>query len=117
MYVFNNENGFQVAIMRMFLTVPAHAVFGVIMGYYLGLQKHYNKKFAGLYGLMLASVLHGLFDFFLFNAHYPGMVLGALGSFYFGVRYSLRAIRMHSEDSPFNGKNYPTQQQDGHEAV
>jgi RsiW-degrading membrane proteinase PrsW (M82 family) len=117
MYVFNNENGFQVAIMRMFLSVPAHAVFGVIMGYHLGLQKHYNKKFAGLCGLMLASVLHGLFDFFLFNAHYPGMILGAFGSFFFGIRYSLRAIRMHSEDSPFNGKNYPTQQQDGHEAV
>ncbi|MFM2190920.1 MAG: Protease PrsW [Bacteroidota bacterium] len=117
MYVFNNENGFQVAIMRMFLSVPAHAVFGVIMGYHLGLQKHYNKKFAGLYGLMLASVLHGLFDFFLLNAHYPGMILGAFGSFFFGVRYSLRAIRMHSEDSPFNGKNYPMQQQDGDEAV
>lgn len=105
MYVFNEENGFQVAILRMFLSVPAHAVFGVIMGYHLGLQKHYHKRFAGLYGLLLAAGLHGLFDFFLYNAHYPGMILGALASFIFGVRYSLRAIRMHSEDSPFNGRN------------
>lgn len=99
-YVF--EHGFQTGIVRMFLSVPAHAVFGVIMGYHLGIQKHHGKKFAGTYGLMLASVLHGLFDFFLFNAHITGMVLGALASFIFGLRYSFRAIRMHSEASPFN---------------
>ncbi|MFM7823562.1 MAG: PrsW family intramembrane metalloprotease [Bacteroidota bacterium] len=107
-YVFQNEDGFKVAILRMFLSVPAHAVFGVIMGYHLGLQKHYGRKHAGAYGLMLAAVLHGLFDFFLFQSYIPGMFLGALASLFFGLRYSLRAIKMHSEISPFNGKNVVT---------
>lgn len=106
-YVF--QHGFQTGLVRMFLSVPAHAVFGVIMGYHLGLQKHYNRKFSGGNGLMLAALLHGLFDFFLLNAHITGMVLGALASFIFGLRYSLRAIRMHSEISPFNGKNSASQ--------
>lgn len=105
MYVF--QYGFQTAVLRMFLSVPAHAVFGVIMGYHLGLQKHYGRRFAGLYGLMLAAGLHGLFDFFLFNSYIPGMYMGALLSLYFGVRYSLRAIKMHNDISPFNGKNNP----------
>lgn len=108
MYVF--QHGFGTAVLRMFLSVPAHAVFGVIMGYHLGLQKHYGKKHAGAYGLMLAAGLHGLFDFFLFQSYIPGMFLGALASFYFGVRYSLRAIKMHNDLSPFNGKNAPAQE-------
>lgn len=108
LYVF--EHGFETAVLRMFLSVPAHAVFGVIMGYHLGLQKHYGRKYAGAYGLMLAAGLHGLFDFFLFQSYIPGMYLGALVSFYFGVRYSLRAIKMHNDISPFNGKNAPATQ-------
>ena len=101
MYVL--QNGFTTAVVRMFLSVPAHAVFGVIMGYHLGIQKHYGKRYAGLYGFILAAILHGLFDFFLINSRIEGMVLGALASFYFGVRYSKRAIRLHSDRSPFNG--------------
>ncbi len=112
LYVF--EHGFETAVLRMFLSVPAHAVFGVIMGYHLGLQKHYGRKYAGAYGLMLAAGLHGLFDFFLFQSYIPGMYLGALVSFFFGVRYSLRAIQMHNDISPFNGKNIqaPQSEQD-----
>ncbi len=109
MYVFQNEDGFKVALMRMVFSVPAHAVFGVIMGYHLGLQKHYGRKSAGVYGLMLAAGLHGLFDFFLFQSYIPGMFLGAVASLIFGLRYSLRAIRMHSEISPFNGGKTPAQ--------
>jgi RsiW-degrading membrane proteinase PrsW (M82 family) len=108
MYVF--QHGFETAVLRMFLSVPAHAVFGVIMGYHLGLQKHYGRKHAGAYGLMLAAGLHGLFDFFLFQSYIPGMYLGALVSFYFGLRYSFRAIKMHNDISPFNGKNTPAQE-------
>jgi len=33
------------------------------------------------------------------------MFLGAIVSLILGVRYSLRAIRMHSAVSPFNDKN------------
>ena len=112
MYVFQNEDGFKVALMRMVFSVPAHAVFGVIMGYHLGLQKHYGRKSAGVYGLMLAAGLHGLFDFFLLQSYIPGLFLGAVASLFFGLRYSLRAIKMHSEISPFNGKNTATQDPD-----
>lgn len=101
LYVF--EYGIQTAVIRMFLSVPAHAVFGVIIGYYLGHQKCGTLKGAGPAGLILASVLHGLFDFFLFNDQITGSFLGAIASFYLGVRFSLRAIRQHQQRSPFIG--------------
>lgn len=102
------QNGFGTAIVRMFLSVPAHAAFGIIMGYYIGLAK-FNKEKSGLYlamGLLIAIFFHGAFDFFLFLQGslqvkaYVGdglLFLGAIASFYFAVRLSLRSIRLHRE--------------------
>jgi len=66
-YVF--EGGLYVAIIRAFLTVPAHALFGAIMGYNISLarfstNKADEKKFLKK-GLILAIVFHGLYDFLL----------------------------------------------------
>jgi RsiW-degrading membrane proteinase PrsW (M82 family) len=33
------EGGYEVAIMRAFTAVPAHATFGILMGYYMGKAK------------------------------------------------------------------------------
>jgi RsiW-degrading membrane proteinase PrsW (M82 family) len=108
-----NRNGIDTAIMRMFLTVPAHAAFGIIMGYYIGLAK-FNKEKSVCYfskGLVLAIFFHGAFDFFLFlqdNIKVKEYVsqgllfMGALASFYFAIRLSLRSIRLHRELSRIN---------------
>ncbi|HMK82860.1 MAG TPA: PrsW family glutamic-type intramembrane protease [Candidatus Bathyarchaeia archaeon] len=58
------------AIVRAFLSVPSHAAYGGIMGFYLGMAKlHSNggnsKKNRGILiitGLTIAIVLHGLYD-------------------------------------------------------
>jgi RsiW-degrading membrane proteinase PrsW (M82 family) len=62
------RHGIGTAVIRMFLSVPAHAAFGIIMGYYIGLAK-FNKEKSVFYfvkGLFLAIFFHGAFDFFLF---------------------------------------------------
>ena len=58
----------QVQVMRMFLSVPAHATFAVIMGYFIGKAKFDSKKSIGLMitGLAGAILFHGSFDFFIF---------------------------------------------------
>jgi RsiW-degrading membrane proteinase PrsW (M82 family) len=101
-------NGIGTAIIRMFLSVPAHASFGIIMGYYIGLAK-FNKEKSFEYfvkGLALAIFFHGSFDFFLFlqkNIKVKEYVsngllfMGAIASFYFSVRLSLHSIRLHRE--------------------
>ena len=63
-----------VVILRMFLSVPAHASFAIIMGYFVGKAKFDSKKSFGLMltGLLAAIFFHGTFDFFIFWSQQPG---------------------------------------------
>ncbi len=104
------QNGYLTGIMRMFLSVPAHASFGVLMGYHLGLAKidrprQWTHKFRAL---LFPVVLHGIFDFFLFlqgNGYTKSqigdalLIMGSMTSLYIGIRLSLRAIALHKEIS------------------
>jgi RsiW-degrading membrane proteinase PrsW (M82 family) len=99
MYIINS--GYATGFMRMFTAVPAHATFGIIMGYYLGLQKMNGNKWIGIQGLLLAAGLHAAYDFFLLAGNIPGLWTGALLSLLLGIRFSLKAIKLHQEASPF----------------
>ena len=59
------------AIVRDFTAVPSHAVFGVILGYYVGMAKFDKTNLFKntLIGLFLAVAVHGLYDFFLFQRY------------------------------------------------
>ncbi len=105
------DGGFGVAIMRMFLSVPAHATFGIIMGYYVGLAKFRNHSAQlRLMGLFIATAFHGAFDFCLFMNSIPILVLGAVVSLIIGIILSLKAIKHHAQASPFN-PNYSDNEQ------
>jgi RsiW-degrading membrane proteinase PrsW (M82 family) len=105
MYVY--QHGFQTAIARMFLAVPAHACFGILMGYFVGLAKFDHERMRSLInqGLGMAVFFHGCYDFFLFleatsiNRFLPAgfLTLGAIVSLYFAIRFSRRAIKLHQE--------------------
>ncbi len=105
-YVF--KFGFATGVLRMFLSVPAHAAFGVLMGYHTGLAKfdpkHSFRHMAK--GVLLATFFHGAFDFFLFLQDSPQvtryvsnglLIAGALVSYAIAISISLRSIRMHHE--------------------
>ena len=65
MYVI--QGGMDVALIRAFTAIPAHATFGIIMGYYMGKAKFSNNRMKwNLIGLSLAILFHGAYDFFLF---------------------------------------------------
>lgn len=102
--------GYQVAIMRMFLSVPAHATFGILMGYYVGKAKFdpVNRKRLIFKGIFWATFMHGLYDFFLFLQGHPdvkpyisdsALFIGAVVSFIIGVRLSMKHIRTHQKIS------------------
>ncbi|OQX56279.1 MAG: hypothetical protein B5M53_02300 [Candidatus Cloacimonas sp. 4484_209] len=58
--------GLQTGFMRFFLSVPAHALFGGIMGFFLSGAKFSRKTFIWLLGaLLIPIILHSLFDGFL----------------------------------------------------
>ena len=66
-----------VALMRMFTAIPLHAVCGVILGYFVGLAKFSNNKNILLYkGLFLATLVHALYNYFIFLGQ--GLILSII---------------------------------------
>lgn len=70
MYVF--ENGEQTAYLRAITAVPAHALFGITMGYYFGLAKFYTqrRRVLLLRCVIEPIILHGIYDFILMAGNY-----------------------------------------------
>ncbi len=100
MYVL--DGGYETAILRAFTAVPAHATFGILMGYFMGKAKFSNNRFKlNMAGLLLAVLFHGAYDFFLFIRFIPGISIGAFISLIIGVILSKKAIRKHQENSNF----------------
>ena len=91
------QGGITTGIIRMFLSVPAHATFGILMGYFVGLAKFQTQKsFQHLStGLLLAIFFHGTFDFFLFISKDWLQTLGAVISFVVAIYLSKKAIKSH----------------------
>lgn len=92
-YVF--QHGFGTGILRMFLSVPAHATFAVLMGYHIGLAKFdtANKSRHILLAIFWPVLFHGTFDFFLFVGNTWLHFAGAVVSFIVAIKLSLKLIR------------------------
>lgn len=96
------DGGIQVAILRAFTAVPAHATFGILMGYFMGKAKFSNNRMKlNLMGLALAVLFHGAYDFFLFIEFIPGIWIGAFISLIIGIILSKKAIKRHQKNSVF----------------
>lgn len=96
------EGGYQVALLRAFTAVPAHATFAILMGYYMGKAKFSeNRMRYNLTGLLLAIIFHGAYDFFLFIDFIPGVWVGAFVSLAVGIVLSRSAIKRHQDNSHF----------------
>lgn len=118
------DGGISLALLRMFTAVPAHATFGAVMGYYVGMAKFEPARRTEflLKGLGGAVFMHGLYDFFLMQLLYEGMTLGAIGSLIVSIIYTRKAATLHQQNSPFNPKNIvaetlPPTDSDAHEPL
>ncbi len=79
--LFNNVS-ILTSLLRGLITVPAHAFFAILSGYYLGLAKSYfargwNRKAKKniCLSIILPILMHGLFDFLLFTDNTVSIVL------------------------------------------
>jgi RsiW-degrading membrane proteinase PrsW (M82 family) len=61
------SEGYSAGLVRAFTAVPAHAIFGITMGYYFGLAKFYPKirKNMRWRAFLIPFLLHGVYDFIL----------------------------------------------------
>ena len=115
MYVM--PGGIGTGIVRALISVPAHFLFGVILGYFLSLAK-FNSGKKGRYiiiGLLIAMAAHGLFDWLLMFSDRMG---GALSSFIYTFfiagdvmlwRLGIRLIKKHQNNSLMQAQEITTE--------
>ncbi len=98
------QGGVGVALMRMVTAIPAHAIFAVIMGYYVGLAKFDLTHRAELMrkGLVYPILLHGAYDFFLLQRNIPMLSLSAFVGLWFAGKHILYILKQSSDNSSLN---------------
>lgn len=71
------SNGVSVAIARALTAVPVHAVFGLLMGYYMSLSKFdpYKRGLYAVLSLAAPVALHAAYDFLLMVGYAPALLL------------------------------------------
>jgi len=95
--------GIGAGLVRMITAIPAHALFAVIMGYYLGLSKfHATKPWVyGFVALGVSTLLHGIYDYFIFISFIPFIWMLSALCLVVAFFMAKRAIRIHEQASPF----------------
>jgi protease PrsW len=96
------KGGFITAIVRALISVPSHALYGAIIGYFLGEAKFKRKPYLALEGLAIAVIFHATFD--TVSTVFANLLgIAALAVFtaviYFGV--VRKEIRSAEKESPF----------------
>jgi RsiW-degrading membrane proteinase PrsW (M82 family) len=94
--------GYEVGALRAFTAVPAHALFGITMGYYFGLAKFNESKRARYLWLaiIMPFILHGFYDFFLMSDN--GLLLLVFLAFVVFMWISgFKKMKRHSKGSVF----------------
>lgn len=106
MYVFfSGGEGWSVALMRAMLSVPGHALWGVVMGYFVGRAKFEanpaRQRMLVWTGVGGAIFWHGLYDFFAFGVDVVqntaallfvvGLVAVVIANWVIGIRLIHRA--------------------------
>ena len=96
--------GLETVLIRSITAVPAHGIFGVMIGYAFGMMKfkHLTRKQA-LSIMGYAILLHGVYDFFIIQNASDYLLIGALVTLGVGIWISPRYIRQAQNLSPFKG--------------
>ena len=106
-FIYVYQSGFATGILRMFTAVPSHAVFGTVIGYYVGKAKFVDDRNTKirlhLQGFLIALVLHTFYDYFIFlDWGVSGLI--SLVILVKGVLFARNAIQVRVENSPFRPK-------------
>lgn len=102
LYVLSNgSSGYDIALMRMYTAIPAHLVFAVLMGYFVGLAKRNEHHTGYLFlGVAVAVLTHGFYDYFIFTNQLVAIYIGAIASTLTAVYLFVKALRQYKKASP-----------------
>lgn len=96
------RGGLTVALARMALAVPAHALFGAFMGYYAGRAKFVPEResYYLFYALSIPTLLHGTYDLLLSTQNVIFVLMVVPLSIFMWWR-ALKQVRLSHARSPF----------------
>jgi len=96
------EGSYKVGLMRAVTAVPAHMLFGIMMGYYLGLARFIpsRKSFYILLAVLAPWAFHGTYDFLILSGR-PLLLLGFIPFLIIMWRVGLKRLRQHELTSLF----------------
>jgi RsiW-degrading membrane proteinase PrsW (M82 family) len=115
LYVFTG--GYSIGLIRALTAVPAHALFGIVMGYYFGLAK-YNPGYEKIYLILaffLPFVFHGLYNFLLMGNSPVLLIIFVPLFIYFwisgfkkmSIASDASSFRVSSDDEIDTGNGHP----------
>lgn len=96
------RGGAGVAVARALLAVPAHALFGAFMGYYLGRAKFsdFRVRYYVFNAVFIPTLLHGAYDWFL-GTRRAELVFMVIPLSLFMWWRALKQVRIAHDRSPF----------------
>jgi protease PrsW len=105
-YVF--DGGIKIGVLRAITAVPAHTLFGITMGFYLGLAKFapFRKNEFLLKALLIPWLLHGIYDFLILS-QLPLLLLAFFPTIILMWKIGLKEIRTHQMTSFFRPQPPP----------
>ncbi len=99
------EGSYSVAIMRAVLSVPAHMLFGVTMGYYLSFSKfslaQVNKTKYMLLALIVPIFIHGFYDYILMS-RYQFLIILLVPFMIWMWIFNIKKLKIYYNDSKFH---------------
>lgn len=100
--------GPQSLLVRAFTAIPAHLVFAIVQGYFIGKAKfavtRHDRNRLIANGFFMAFFLHGVYDLLIFQDRWQWLFMLATSTTYLCLFYAGDLIREHLENSPFRGK-------------
>ena len=101
--LYATQYGVVTTIVRAFTAVPAHAVFAIIMGYYVGKAKFepQHRLRLLLVGLCMSIAIHGTYDFFILQEAYEWLIILAIFTLAISIYFARNLIQTHQDNSPF----------------
>jgi RsiW-degrading membrane proteinase PrsW (M82 family) len=102
--VYVRNFGMGTALLRAFTAVPAHLVFAIVQGYYIGLAKFgvpTRRRKLLWRAVLWATLLHGIYDFLILQRWSEWLIVLATFSLYLSLFYCARFVQHHQENSPF----------------
>lgn len=96
------EGGVNTGLIRAITAVPAHALFGVTMGYYFGIARMYPElRDSHMWkAFLIPFILHGIYDFLLMS-NLPILLLAFIPYMFYLYFAGFRKMKITSDTSIF----------------